>query len=183
MTNQTDQNRPRYIDVVDVAKLIRKDLRAVFGRAVKFTVRTHQYAGGSSIRVRWTDGPTKKMVQSIIGGYQGGGFDGMTDYKYSFDGFMDGERVRFGGDFLFIDRDISDAARERAERVALICDGDDDLERERRIREQAVRRVDARIFEMFAANFHGPRATADLEQAEQTRLSVYPRHDVPETRA
>mgnify|MGYP006271362637 CR=1 FL=1 len=41
--------RPRHIDAAEVAKMIRRDLRAVFGRLVKFSVRTARYAGGSSI--------------------------------------------------------------------------------------------------------------------------------------
>lgn len=170
----------RRIDTADVAKLIRQDLKAVFGSAVKFSVRTSRYSGGSSIDVSWTDGPTQRMVERIVKGYAGGGFDGMTDYKYRFDSFLDGERVRFGVDFVFCQRRISDELRARTEAAVDRLNCADDWTRECEMREQLTKRCDARIAEMFARNFEGPRATADVEQAEAERSAVYPN---PERRA
>ena len=56
----------RYISPTDVAKLVRKDLRATFG-GVKFSVRTSKYSGGSSINVSWEDGPTVAAVERAVG--------------------------------------------------------------------------------------------------------------------
>jgi hypothetical protein len=48
---------------------------------VKFSVRSETYAGGASIRVGWTDGPTNPMVEAIAKQYAGGDFDGSIDLK------------------------------------------------------------------------------------------------------
>jgi len=73
--------RPRYIDVAEVAKLIRKHLKKNFA-GVKFSVRISRYAGGSSINVGWTDGPTQAEVEKVTGPFQGSRFDGMIDLQY-----------------------------------------------------------------------------------------------------
>jgi len=71
----------RYIDSADAAKLMRKNLAREFP-GVKFSVKISRYAGGSSIRVGWTDGPTEAMVQKITAPFSGKGFDGMIDMEY-----------------------------------------------------------------------------------------------------
>lgn len=71
---------PVYISCADTAKMIRKDLKAAFP-GVKFSVRSHSYAGGASIDIRWTDGPTSTQVDAITGRYQGSAFDGMVDLE------------------------------------------------------------------------------------------------------
>lgn len=71
----------RYISTTETAKLIRKALKAAFP-GQKFSVRSSSYAGGSSIRVNWTDGPTKRQVEAICGNFEGKGFDGMIDMQY-----------------------------------------------------------------------------------------------------
>lgn len=77
----------RYISTNDTAKLIRQRLNAAFP-GVKFSVRGSKYSGGSSIRVRWTDGPATKMVDTIVKPYAGAGFDGMIDLKYHSEAFL-----------------------------------------------------------------------------------------------
>lgn len=72
----------RYLSCAETAKLIRVALKKAFP-GVKFSVRSHTYSGGASIRVGWTDGPTTKMVEAVTNAYAGGGFDGMIDLKYS----------------------------------------------------------------------------------------------------
>lgn len=171
-------NEIRRIDTADVAKLIRQDLKAVFGKAVKFSVRSSRYSGGSSIDVSWTDGPTQRMVERIVKGYAGGGFDGMTDYKYRFDSFLDGERVRFGVDFVFAQRRYSDELKARARAKAERIEGLDEWEIQREANVECSKRCDARIAELFARNFEGPRATADVDMAERERSAVYPRAEV-----
>jgi hypothetical protein len=70
-----------YISPADTAKLVRKALKREFP-GVKFSVRTSTYAGGASIDVSWTDGPTTKQVDPVIGAYEGADFDGMIDLKH-----------------------------------------------------------------------------------------------------
>lgn len=72
-----------YIDTVEVAKMIRADLKRRWP-TVKFSVRSSRYSGGSSIDVAWTDGPPSRVVDPIIRAYGGSGFDGMIDLKYSY---------------------------------------------------------------------------------------------------
>lgn len=132
-----------YIPVTETAKYIRKALKKAFP-GVKFSVRTDKYAGGSSIRVAWTDGPAQKAVEAVACQYQDGGFDGMIDMKYHMDHWLlpdgsaviadnpgtensagvhpasknekphpDARRVSFGGDFVFCNREISEAWIEK----------------------------------------------------------------------
>lgn len=77
----------RYINTTDTAKLIRARLKGAFPN-VKFSVRSDKYAGGSSIRVYWQDGPTTAMVDAIVKPYAGSGFDGMIDMKFSYEAFL-----------------------------------------------------------------------------------------------
>lgn len=72
----------RYIDTAEAAKMLRPFLKREFP-GVKFSVRIDRYAGGSSIDVNWTDGPTVEQVEAISRGFQGARFEGMTDCAYS----------------------------------------------------------------------------------------------------
>ena len=71
----------RWIDTADVAKLVRKHLKKEFP-GVTFSVRSSRYAGGSSVDVRWTDGPTQNAVDAIVAPFSGAKFDGMIDLQY-----------------------------------------------------------------------------------------------------
>jgi hypothetical protein len=67
----------------EAAKLIRKELKQAFP-PIKFSVISRSYAGGSSIDVSWTNGPTFDQVNSIIKKYEYGSFDPRTDmYSYT----------------------------------------------------------------------------------------------------
>jgi hypothetical protein len=71
------------IDTKDVAKLVRKDLKQNFP-GQKFQVTIDRYSGGSSIDVRWINGPTREKVESLVGHYCSGHFDGMNDiFEYN----------------------------------------------------------------------------------------------------
>lgn len=72
----------KFIDTAETSKFIRTELKRAFP-GVKFSVRLSRYSGGSSIYVKWTDGPTKQAVEKIVGGLSGSGFDGMIDLKFS----------------------------------------------------------------------------------------------------
>ena len=64
----------------EVAVRVRGALKRNFP-GVPFSVRSHNYSGGSSVRVSWTDGPTTAQVEHHIKTFEGVTFDGMTDCK------------------------------------------------------------------------------------------------------
>lgn len=110
----------KYLAVTETAKLIRAALKEAFPE-IKFSVRTDKYAGGSSINVSWQEGPTAAQVDAIAKTFEGGYFDGMTDYKGSHVHMMNGEEVSFGGDFVFCRREIAnDKVTKAAEIFAKI---------------------------------------------------------------
>lgn len=109
---------PRYISPADTAKLVRAALKAAFP-TIKFSVRSRRYSGGASVDVSWMDGPTTREVELIAKRFEGATFDGMVDLKSNHDSTLDGERVRFGADFVMCDRSFSpDFVRRRAATVA-----------------------------------------------------------------
>lgn len=103
----------KYLSCAETAKLIRAALKESFP-GVKFSVKSNVYSGGASIDVRYQDGPAGKIVESVAEQFQGGYFDGMIDYKGSCYHALDGEPVRFGADFVFVNRESSDAQIARA---------------------------------------------------------------------
>lgn len=102
-----------YLSVAETAKLVRQALKESFP-GIKFSVRSDSYSGGASIRIGWTDGPNSKQVESVASEFEGSYFDGMIDYKGSNYHALDGKPVRFGADFIFENREHSDAGIERA---------------------------------------------------------------------
>ncbi len=126
----------KYISCPDAAKMIRAELKTHFP-GIKFSVKSSSYSGGASIAIGWTDGPTEKAVDTIVGKYEGKTFDGMIDmatgnYAYllpdgtvtwggtrgttSSMGFIEaqhtpqpikGHRVRFGSDYISCSRHYS----------------------------------------------------------------------------
>lgn len=104
--------RSRYVSAKDTAKLVRMALKSAFGTtfpSVKFSVRTDTYAGGASIDVRWTDGPTARMVEGVISAFEGATFDAMQDLKSVKTHVVNGERVVYGADYCFTRRETSAA--------------------------------------------------------------------------
>lgn len=86
------------------AKNMRRELTEAFP-GVKFSVRSESYSGGCSIRVSWTDGPSRDDVEKITNKYQYGWFDGMEDlYNYSDEVWTD---VFGGAKYVSCDREIS----------------------------------------------------------------------------
>ena len=96
----------KYLTCADTAKLVRAALKETFP-GVKFSVRSSVYAGGASIDIKYTDGPTCEQVKGVVAMFEGSYFDGMTDYKGSNYSSLDGEEVRFGADFIFVNRKFS----------------------------------------------------------------------------
>jgi hypothetical protein len=93
----------QYLSCAETAKLVRAALKESFP-GVKFSVKSSTYAGGASINVAYTDGPSASQVESITRAFQGSYFDGMTDYKGSNYNSLDGQQIRFGADFIFVNR-------------------------------------------------------------------------------
>jgi hypothetical protein len=93
----------QYLSCAETAKLVRAALKESFP-GVKFSVKSSVYAGGASINVSYTDGPSASQVEGIAKAFQGAYFDGMTDYKGSNYNSLDGQQVRFGADFIFVNR-------------------------------------------------------------------------------
>jgi hypothetical protein len=98
---------PRRIDTADVAKLVRKALAQAFPATV-FRVRISRYSMGSSIDVRWTDGPTTHRVEELAGGFKGSTFDGSDDSTRYHDSTLNGEAVHYSNNFIHFRRDYSD---------------------------------------------------------------------------
>ena len=103
----TTKERTKYLSVAEVAKLVRRSLKEAFP-GVKFSVRSKSYAGGSSIRVKWIDGPSEPKVKAVVERFEGGYFDGMTDYKGGYVHELNGKRIDFLCDFIFTERSYSD---------------------------------------------------------------------------
>ncbi len=99
-----------YVDAVEVARMIRSQLRHAWP-TVRFSVRSDRYAGGSSIDIRWTDGPRTAAVERLVKHYEGADFDGMQDLKTCHDTVLVGPNgprlVHFGADFVFCHRSVS----------------------------------------------------------------------------
>lgn len=70
-----------YVDTTWTAKILRYELARRYP-GTKFSVRLERYSGGSSVDVRWTDGPTWKEIQALADSLEGAGFDGMVDLEY-----------------------------------------------------------------------------------------------------
>jgi hypothetical protein len=93
----------RYLTCAETAKLVRAALKAKFP-TMTFAVRSRTYSGGASIDVTWTDGPTTKQVDAVVGRFEGASFDGMIDLKSYHDSDLNGERVHFGADYIHTTR-------------------------------------------------------------------------------
>lgn len=93
------------LNLRDIAKLVRKELKTTFGPAWKFSVRIRRFAGGQSMDVTVTDAPAvlyrlagaderypdypvhsdagelaTKTAQAILDSYNRQDIDSMTDY-------------------------------------------------------------------------------------------------------
>lgn len=98
----------KYLTCAETAKMVRQALKEAFPD-VKFSVKSKTYSGGASITVRYMDGPNAAQVEAIAQVFEGAYFDGMIDYKGGLNNMIDGEVVDFGADFIFVNRDYSDA--------------------------------------------------------------------------
>lgn len=103
----------RYMTCAETAKLVRKALKQAFP-TVKFSVVSNTYSGGASINVKYVDGPRHADVEAVARRFQGGYFDGTTDYKGGHVHALadaPNQPVHFGADFVFVRQEISPAHR------------------------------------------------------------------------
>lgn len=100
-----------YIDTAEVARMVRAELKKAFPETT-FSVKSKRYAGGSSIDVRWTNGPTEEEVKAIAGEYHGSEFDGMQDLQ-TYNGRP------YGNDYIFFSRTITE--EHYSERAEYLC--------------------------------------------------------------
>jgi hypothetical protein len=78
------------------AASIKRELRDLFP-GVDFSVRSSSYSGGNSVDVSWSMGPTSEEVDAILGKYESGRFDGMTDcYNYDNSAHADAVEIVLG---------------------------------------------------------------------------------------
>lgn len=108
--------------VAQCAQAIRADLKENF-KGVKFSVKSHDYSGGDSVRVSWCDGPTEEEVEKRLSKYEYGHFNGMEDI-YEYTNVINGLPQT---KYLFCDRLMSEETRqnlsEQAEKVFnSLCD-------------------------------------------------------------
>lgn len=68
----------RSTSVATCADSIRAELKKQFP-GIKFSVRSETFSMGNSVRISWTDGPTRETIEKISNKYQYGHFDGMND--------------------------------------------------------------------------------------------------------
>jgi hypothetical protein len=97
-----------YLSAAETAKLVRKALSEAFP-GVKFSVRSKSYSGGASINVGWIDGPNSKQVEAVAKRFEGSHFDSMIDLKSSLSTTFEGRPVHFAADYVFCNREFSDA--------------------------------------------------------------------------
>lgn len=91
------------------ASTLKAELQKAF-KGVKFSVTSDSFSMGDSVRVKWTDGPTKKMVEEIADKYQYGHFNGMEDiYEYS-NSRDDIPQSKY----VFCSRELSEQIKEQA---------------------------------------------------------------------
>ena len=96
-----------YLSCAETAVMIRQVLKESFP-GVKFSVRSSVYSGGASININYQDGPNVDAVKSAVSIFEASYFDGSIDYKGLNFTAIDGQEVRFGADYVFVDRKISD---------------------------------------------------------------------------
>jgi len=104
--------RDGYLTVSETAVFVRDILKESYP-GVKFSVRSDSYAGGASIDILWTDGPTTKQVDDVVGFLQSAYFDGMIDYKGSRYHKLDGKPMHLGADYIHTRRDYTDELTQR----------------------------------------------------------------------
>lgn len=93
--------------VAQCAQAIRVDLKENF-KGIKFSIKSQDYSGGDSVRVKWCDGPTEEEVEKHLSKYEYGHFNGMEDI-YEYTNVINGLPQT---KYLFCDREMSPETRQ-----------------------------------------------------------------------
>lgn len=122
-------NEWKYLSATEIAKHVRRTLKEHWP-TTKFSVRTSTYSGGASINVRWTDGPTDKMVDSLVGRFQSVSHMDVADLVHHKKVVVGGEEVSSGAHYIFTRRRFSLDHLRGAAAVICVDEGldPDDLE-------------------------------------------------------
>lgn len=189
---QSNTPQRQYFDVVETAKLIRRDLAEAFP-GQKFKVTSEKFSGGDSIHVSYFDGPTEKAVNNLIQKYKNSDFDGMTDMSSSRAmGFkiknLEGKDVLFDGGSKFVStsrkfsRQVVEkyiAQFDRKDECIIELKGSDEYGWGANIKPKDVRTWDDWIERDFQNNLHNsdfyiPPATTQSASTTATPRSTTP---------
>lgn len=130
----------RYLSPAELAAEVRKVLKTAFA-GTKFSVTSKRFSMGSSVDVRWTDGPPAREVDAVLAPMQGVTFDGMTDSKgYQPATLPSGEVVKHGS-WLMTSRDVSDYDARVAAALEVLVAGFTPTTPRARLAEDAARAV------------------------------------------
>ncbi len=106
--------------------LAAQDIRAALKTAfagTKFSVRSESFSMGNAVRIEWVDGPSSKQVEAVVGRFEAGSFDGMTDmYNNAAKDPSTPHRAKYVTCTREISPEVSRAVRERIEAM---CGGDE----------------------------------------------------------
>lgn len=137
-----EKDKPRII----AAKNIRKELKKTFPK-IKFSVTSEVFAGGDSVDIKWTNGPSVDKVEKMTDKYQGGYFNGMEDiYEYNNSPFND---IYGGAKYVQTHRSVTtdkiiEVAKEHGYSVTIDerynWSGCDDYELQRTFRNEAYQK-------------------------------------------
>ncbi len=107
----TQTTYTRRATTAETARRIKKELKARWP-GIKFSVTSEGNGYYDAVNVRWIDGPADKLVDEMIGRYQGGYFDGMIDLYTHTDDLVE-YGVRWDVKYVHTDRDPSPDVWER----------------------------------------------------------------------
>lgn len=94
-------------EAAKAAAAIKAELKKAFPE-IKFSVKSHNYSGGDSVRISYNDAVPVKQIETITDKYQYGNFNGMEDiYEYS-NSRDDIPQSKY----VFVDREISEANKQ-----------------------------------------------------------------------
>ena len=102
----------RYLSCAETAKLVRTELKRVFPHN-RFSVRSHLYAGGASIRVEYLNGPAVEAVETVVKKFEGASFDSSIDLKSYNYTVVEGEKIQYGSDYVNVTREIDTITKEK----------------------------------------------------------------------
>lgn len=95
-----------YVSATDTAKHVRAALKENFP-GTRFSVRTTKYAGGASLDVNWTGGPTTPKVDAVIKDYEGTEPDASGDFCDPVTHEKNGDRIQYGARHILTSRKIT----------------------------------------------------------------------------